>query len=341
VVNPLVEVSNLKKEFQIGGKNQRVHAVDGVSLTIETGEIVGLVGESGCGKTTLGRCVLRLIEPTSGSVRFSGEDISGYKGEKLRTLRRRMQIVFQDPFASLDPRWRVYEILEEPLRVHKMTAPRERKAEIIRLLADVGLGEDAVYRFPHEFSGGQRQRIGIARSIALRPEFLVADEPVSALDVSVRAQILNLLLKLRQDKGISILFIGHDLGVVRQICTRIAVMYLGIVVEMASADELFENPRHPYTRALLSAIPSILNIGSKQNRQTTASGDVPSPINIPSGCRFRARCQYAKSICAEEQPALIGDGHQIACHFAGELPVLNSQTIFAGASANPPDEGTI
>jgi oligopeptide/dipeptide ABC transporter ATP-binding protein len=320
VPNPLVEVINLKKQFQITAKKQQVHAVDGVSLTVDKGEIVGLVGESGCGKTTLGRCILRLVEPSSGSIIFAGENIAAYKGEQLRTLRRRMQIVFQDPFASLDPRWRVYEILEEPLRVHNMVPPKERKAEVIRLLNDVGLGADAIYRFPHEFSGGQRQRIGIARSIALKPEFLVADEPVSALDVSIRAQILNLLLKLRREKDISILFIGHDLGVVRQICTRIAVMYLGVIVEIALTNDLFENPRHPYTRALLSAIPSIHNVGSASAQKSSVTGDVPSPVDIPSGCRFRTRCQFAQDICTTEIPGLDGDTHKTACHFAATIP---------------------
>ena len=312
VHNSLIEVTNLKKEFSLSDSNQQVKAVDGVDLTIDRAEIVGLVGESGCGKSTLGRCILRLLEPTSGMVTFKGEDIFKYSGEKLRTMRRQMQIVFQDPFASLDPRWRVYDILEEPLRVHNMVPRNDRKVEVVRLLNDVGLGEDAAYRHPHEFSGGQRQRIGIARSIALRPEFIVADEPVSALDVSVRAQILNLLLKLRQERDISILFIGHDLGVVRQICTRIAVMYLGIVVEIAPADELFENPRHPYTRALLDAIPSIHNIGGSKANKGAVFGDVPSPIDIPSGCRFRSRCAYAQEICRQTVPQLIGDTHKSA-----------------------------
>ena len=312
VHNSLIEVTNLKKEFSLSDSNQQVKAVDGVDLTIDRAEIVGLVGESGCGKSTLGRCILRLLEPTSGMVTFKGEDIFKYSGEKLLTMRRQMQIVFQDPFASLDPRWRVYDILEEPLRVHNMVPRNDRKVEVVRLLNDVGLGEDAAYRHPHEFSGGQRQRIGIARSIALRPEFIVADEPVSALDVSVRAQILNLLLKLRQERDISILFIGHDLGVVRQICTRIAVMYLGIVVEIAPADELFENPRHPYTRALLDAIPSIHNIGGSKANKGAVFGDVPSPIDIPSGCRFRSRCAYAQEICRQTVPQLIGDTHKSA-----------------------------
>ncbi len=317
---PLLEVSNLKKQFLLSGNNRRVHAVDGVDLTVDKGEIVGLVGESGCGKTTLGRCILRLVEPTSGTVTFAGEDISRYRGEQLRSIRQRMQIVFQDPFASLDPRWRVYEILEEPLRVHNIVPQKQRKAEVTRLLQDVGLSEEAIYRFPHEFSGGQRQRIGIARAIALRPEFLIADEPVSALDVSVRAQILNLLLKLQREKDIAILFIGHNLGVVRQISTKVAVMYLGIVVETAPPDELFENPRHPYTRALLSAIPSIYNIGGGKTPAASVTGDVPSPVNIPSGCRFRTRCEFAKEICETSIPLLTGNSHKTACHFSDELP---------------------
>jgi oligopeptide/dipeptide ABC transporter ATP-binding protein len=327
VANPLVEVVNLKKEFSLSQKSLRIHAVDGVDLSVERGEIVGLVGESGCGKTTLGRCILRLVEPTSGVVNFDGNDISKIHGEKLRAIRKRMQIVFQDPFASLDPRWRVYEILEEPLRIHNIVPKRERKNEISRLLGNVGLSDDALYRYPHEFSGGQRQRIGIARAVALRPEFVVADEPVSALDVSVRAQVLNLLLKLKQENNISILFIGHDLGVVRQICSRVAVMYLGIVVETADVDCLFDNPRHPYTRALLSAIPSVHNIGGKSAPPSTVFGDVPSPVNIPSGCRFHTRCSFAQEICKNETPKLVGStlnpAHQTACHFSETIPAYS------------------
>jgi oligopeptide transport system ATP-binding protein len=325
VSNPIVEVLNLKKEFLLS-RSQQVHAVDGVDISVDHGEIVGLVGESGCGKTTLGRCLLRLIEPTSGSIKFDDEDVMTFSGEKLRRIRRQMQIVFQDPLASLDPRWRVNEIIDEPLRVHNIVPSKERPAEIARLLNEVGLGADAAFRFPHEFSGGQRQRIGIARAISLRPKFLVADEPVSALDVSVRAQILNLLLKLRTERQISILFIGHDLGVVRQVCSRIAVMYLGIIVEIATADELFDNPLHPYTRALLSSIPSIHNIGGKSSSVTSVSGEVPSPIDMPSGCRFRTRCSFAQEICAKETPPLSPlDGqlsHRSACHFNKVLPVF-------------------
>lgn len=326
----LVEVRGLKKHFPLVrttgllGSTELVRAVDGVDLSVERGETVGLVGESGCGKSTLGRCVLRLIEPSSGSVCFEGSEILALSPARMRELRRRMQIVFQDPFSSLDPRWRVGDILSEALDVHASVPPSGRRAEVERLLTSVGLSPGIAGRFPHEFSGGQRQRIGIARALAVRPDFLVADEAVSALDVSVRAQILNLLAGIQQRTGIGMLFIGHDLAVVRQVSHRIAVMYLGKIVEEAAADSLFTHPSHPYTRALLESIPSVQNAGRRTPPRAGVKGDVPSPVDIPAGCRFRARCPFSQEICAEQEPPLMplstDATHRSACHFADKLP---------------------
>ncbi len=328
---PLLEVENLVKHFPITrstGALTRVteplRAVDGVDLTLDAGETLGLVGESGCGKSTLGRCILRLIEPTAGTILFDGLDVRRLAPEAMRQERRAMQIVFQDPFASLNPRMSIGQILEEPLRVHKIVPSGQVRAEVGRLLDQVGLPTEAARRFPHEFSGGQRQRVGIARALALRPQLIVADEPVSALDVSIRAQILNLFMRLQAETGIALLFIAHDLGAVRQISRRVAVMYLGKIVELADADELYDNPRHPYTRALLSAVPSI---DGRKPVAEKVEGDVPSPIDLPSGCRFRTRCPFAQAICAEQEPPLAPfadapPGHLSACHFAATLPVL-------------------
>ncbi len=303
---------------------EQLKAVDGVSLTVNAGETVGLVGESGCGKSTLGRCILRLIEPTAGTVNFDGRDVLKLSADEMRRARRQMQIVFQDPFGSLNPRMSVGQILEEPLRVHQIVPSGDVKAEVTRLLTTVGLPADAARRFPHEFSGGQRQRVGIARALSLRPKFIVADEPVSALDVSIRAQILNLFADVQSKTQIALLFIAHDLGAVRQISHRVAVMYLGKIVELAPADELYDNPRHPYTRALLSAVPSV---DGKRVVVERVEGDVPSPIDLPSGCRFRTRCPHAQPICAQTEPPLAPfDGgpadHVSACHFAASLPVI-------------------
>ena len=331
---PLLEVRDLTKRFPIqratGPFTQttdEVRAVDGVDLTVDAGETLGLVGESGCGKSTLGRCLLRLLEPTGGKIAFDGQDLRALAPEALRKARREMQIVFQDPFASLNPRMTIGAILEEPLRVHKIVPAQNLRAEVARLLEQVGLPLAAATRYPHEFSGGQRQRVGIARALALRPKFIVADEPVSALDVSIRAQILNLFRQVQADTNVALLFVAHDLGAVRQISHRVAVMYLGKIVETAAADELYDNPRHPYTRALLAAVPSI--DGGLRAEAEKVEGDVPSPIDIPSGCRFRTRCPYAQEICAQQEPPLAPfDGgpltHLSACHFAATLPVLSA-----------------
>ena len=340
----LLEVQGLKKYYPLakpngfGARAEVVRAVDGVDLALDSGETLGLVGESGCGKTTLGRCILRLVEPTEGSVRFAGENILALPFVKMRAMRRRMQIVFQDPFASLDPRWRIGDIIGEALQVHKVVPLTERRSEVGRLLTSVGLTPDIASRFPHEFSGGQRQRIGIARALAVRPDFLVADEAVSALDVSVRAQILNLLNEIQQRTKIGMLFIGHDLGVVRQVSHRVAVMYLGKIVEEGPASALFDNPSHPYTRALLSAIPSVEYARRGKNGQSKRAqrkgqgqpglieGDISSPIDIPSGCRFRTRCPFAEQICQEREPPLASlsadPAHRSACHFAETLPAF-------------------
>ena len=318
MTDALLTATNLTKHFRT--RSGLVRAVDGVSFSLARGETLALVGESGCGKSTTARLVLRLVEPTAGRVAFEGQDITALPGGALRRLRRRMQIVFQDPFASLNPRMTVGDTLDEPLLIHGYGDAARRRARVAELLQLVGLPQEHVRRYPHEFSGGQRQRIGIARALALEPALVVCDEPVSALDVSVQAQVVNLLGDLQQRLGLSYLFIAHDLAVVKHVATRIAVMYLGRIVETASRDELFGRPLHPYTRTLLSAIPRP-DPGQKLARQVPG-GDVPSPLNPPPGCHFHTRCPYVVDRCRTEPPALraIGPDHLSACHRAEELP---------------------
>lgn len=309
----LVVVNDLVKHFPVEDSDDVVRAVDGISFDIRAGETLGLVGESGCGKSTVGRCLLRLHEPTSGDVFFGGENLVNLPHDKLQAARREMQIIFQDPYASLNPRLSILSIVSEPLTIHKIGTKADRREKVADLLRKVGLDPDYMNRYPHEFSGGQRQRIGIARALALNPKLIIADEPVSALDVSVQAQVVNLLQDLQAEFGLTYLFISHGLAVVEHISNRVAVMYLGKIVEIADAEELYELPLHPYTKALLSAIPVP---DPKQKRERIVlGGDVPTPINPPSGCRFRTRCPIAIAECANVEPELreIRPGHFAAC----------------------------
>ncbi|HEX4951709.1 MAG TPA: dipeptide ABC transporter ATP-binding protein [Blastocatellia bacterium] len=310
----LVQIQHLKKHFP-AGRGQSVRAVDDVSFNIHRGETLGLVGESGCGKTTVGRCLLRLIEPTSGEIKFDNQDLLNLSKSEMRALRRRMQIVFQDPYSSLNPRMKVGDIIGEPLIVHGIGNKQERKDRVAELLMVVKLDPDYANRYPHQFSGGQRQRIGIARALALNPDFIVADEPVSALDVSVQAQVVNLLQDLQEQFGLTYLFISHGLAVVEHISTRVGVMYLGKIVELAPALELYQAPKHPYTQALLASIPLPDPEQTRDRERIALRGEVPTPLNPPSGCRFHTRCPYVMDKCKINEPEFkeIAPGHFAAC----------------------------
>jgi peptide/nickel transport system ATP-binding protein len=312
----LLEVKNLKKYFHLG-KNEVLKAVDGVSFQINRGETFGIVGESGCGKSTAGRTIIGLYDRTDGEVIFNGKDIHKLNNKEMFSFHRQMQMIFQDPYASLNPRSTVAEIISEPMEVHGLfKSKQERLQRVYQLLEDVGLNKDHANRYPHEFSGGQRQRIGIARALALDPEFIIADEPISALDVSVQAQVVNLLMRLQKEKGLTYLFIAHDLSMVKQISNRIGVMYLGHMVELTSSSELYKNPLHPYTQALLSAIPIPDPDVEDRRERIILKGELPSPINPPSGCVFRTRCPMAMEVCATEKPDWqeLADSHFVACH---------------------------
>jgi oligopeptide transport system ATP-binding protein len=335
---PLVEVRGLKKYFPIkkgvlSREVGRVHAVDDVTFSVQEGETLGLVGESGCGKSTLGRTIVRLLPPSAGDVIFQGRSIGGLGARALRPLRREMQMVFQDPYASLNPRKRVGSIIGDPMKIHRVGDKRERRQRVQDLLETVGLSPEHYNRFPHEFSGGQRQRIGVARALALRPKLIVADEPVSALDVSIQAQVINLLDELQDEFRLTYIFIAHDLGVVRHVSDRIAVMYLGKLVELSPAEELYTRPIMPYTEALLSAVPIPDPDLSEQRERIVLEGDVPSPIDPPSGCRFHPRCRYMTEICREVEPPLTdyGNGHLAACHH----PLNVDKETLARVTASP------
>jgi peptide/nickel transport system ATP-binding protein len=321
---PLLEVRDLVKHYPIrrglfGREHGQLRAVDGVSFDLRQGEVLGLVGESGCGKTTTGRCILRLIEPTSGTVRFGGQDITRLSRHDLRPLRRRMQVIFQDPYSSLNPRLTVGSMLGEALAIHGLARGAKARTRVAELLELVGLSPDHARRYPHEFSGGQRQRIGVARALAVEPQLIVADEPVSALDVSIQAQIVNLLQELQRRMGLTYLFVAHDLSVVEHISDRVAVMVLGRIVELAEAEALYRAPRHPYTLSLLSAIP--VPDPERRRSRIVLKGDVPGPAGRPAGCPFHPRCPMARERCLREEPALreVAPGHVSACHFAEEL----------------------
>jgi peptide/nickel transport system ATP-binding protein len=343
VTAPLLEAVEVSKDFTVGrslfpGARRTVHAVDRVSLRVFPGETLGLVGESGCGKSTLGRCLVRLYDVTSGQIRFEGRDITDLPPRELRPVRRHLQMVFQDPYAALNPRRRISDIIAEPLRVHfkmRTAAAAERVRELLRL---VGLSPDHANRFPHEFSGGQRQRIGVARALALEPRLIVADEPVSALDVSIQAQVINLFADLQERLGLTYIIVAHDLSVIRQVSNRTAVMYLGAIVETGPTDLLYAAPAHPYTAALISAVP-VPELTSVRRERIVLTGDVPSPMAPPPGCRFHPRCRFATELCRQEPPPLrpLGDGREVACHYplvapaAAAAEAARSAGVLAGS----------
>lgn len=320
----LLEVRNLRKTFQVttgalAGSHLALKAVDGVSFSLRAGETLGLVGESGCGKSTTGKAILRLLEPDGGEVLFEGEDLLSLSPGQMRTRRRDLQMIFQDPYSSLNPRMQVADIVGEPLKIHGLAKGRELRQEVVRLLETVGLGATHLDRYPHEFSGGQRQRIGIARALAVKPRLIIADEPVSALDLSIQAQVVNLMQDIQQQFELTYLFIAHDLSIIEHISDRVAVMYLGRIVELTPADQLYKAPRHPYSEALLNAVPIPNPHARKQKRPLL--GEIPSPLNPPSGCHFHPRCPYARELCRQQSPELTdqGDGHLAACHFSDQV----------------------
>lgn len=312
-MNPILEIKNLTKYFP-ASHGKQVHAVEDVSFTLERGETLGIVGESGCGKSSMGRAILKIYNPTSGRIVFDGTDITGFKNKQMLPYRRRMQMIFQDPYASLNPRFTVGEIIEEPMIIHHMGTAEERRAIVQNLIETVGLKPDHIRRYPYEFSGGQRQRIGIARALALNPEFIVCDEPISALDVSIQAQVINLLEKMQRERAISYLFIAHDLEMVHHISHKIGVMYLGRMVEYGSSDDVYKHPLHPYTKALISASPIPDPVMAREKKRIILDGEVPSPLDPPKGCPFCARCRYAAEICRRENPTMYEvEGRKVAC----------------------------
>ncbi|SDX21011.1 peptide/nickel transport system ATP-binding protein/oligopeptide transport system ATP-binding protein [Marininema mesophilum] len=327
-VEKILEVQQVKKHFNVG-RGQVVQAVDNVSFDVYKGETLGLVGESGCGKSTIGRTIIRLYEATDGNINFKGKMTKDLKGKNLKQFNREMQMIFQDPYASLNPRMTVGDIIAEGLDIHELAKGKERRDKVVELLKTVGLNEEHADRFPHEFSGGQRQRIGIARALAVDPDFIIADEPISALDVSIQAQVVNLMKKLQREKGLTYLFIAHDLSMVKYISDRVGVMYLGNMVELADSQELYDNPLHPYTEALLSAVPIPDPETEKRKERIILKGDVPSPIDPPSGCRFRTRCPKAMGICAQEIPTWqeVRPLHWVSCHLYQEESLKKEEGV--------------